>query len=108
MSNNRNLLESIFDAEDSSSVDSIVEDNTIKIEFNNAWSVGVAENTQFSIGAIKDKLISKRIALGLTEFTTTSKTFTLTVLGNVESTIAWVTPATVSYTHLTLPTKRIV
>lgn len=93
LSNNRYLLESVFDAEDSSSVDSIVEDDTIKIEFNTAWSVGVAENTQFSIGAIKDKSISKRISLGLTEFTTTSKTFTLTVLGNVESTIAWTTPA---------------
>jgi len=93
LSNNRNILESVFDAEDSSSVDSIVEDDTIKIEFVNPWSVGVAENTQFAIGAVKDKSISKRLTLALSEFTTTSKTFTLSVLGNVESTIAWVTPA---------------
>lgn len=92
LSNNRNLLESVFDTEDSSPVYSIVDDDTIKVLFTNQWTVNVAKDTQFALGAIKDKNIKKRVLQSQTEFTSTSKTFTLKVLGNVDSTIKWITP----------------
>jgi len=92
LSNNRNLLESVFDTEDSSPVNSIVDDDTIKITFTDAWTVNVFKDTQFALGAIKDKNIKKRLTQSQTEFTSTSKTFTIKVLGNVDSTIKWLTP----------------
>ena len=94
LSNNRNLLESVFDTEDSSPVYSIVDDDSVKITFESSWTVNVFKDTQFSLGAIKDKNISKRVLQSQTEFTSTSKTFTLKVLGNVDSTIKWITPET--------------
>lgn len=93
-SNNRNLLESVFDTEDSSPVFSVVDDDTIKITFNNSWAVNVGKDTQFSLGALKNKRITKRILETQSEFTSTSKTFTLKVLGNIDSTIKWITPST--------------
>tara|TARA_B100000085_G_scaffold40169_1_gene33334 strand:+ start:2503 stop:7440 length:4938 start_codon:yes stop_codon:yes gene_type:complete len=91
-SNNRNLLESVFDTEDSAPVESVVDDETIKVTFTGNWSVNVLKDTQFAIGAVKDKNIKKRLTESKTEFTSTSKTFTIKVLGNVESTIQWITP----------------
>ena len=93
LSNNRNLLESVFDTEDSSPVYSVVDDDTVKITFNNSWSLNVAKDTQFALGAIRNKRVSKRVLQTQSEFTSTSKTFTLKVLGNIDSTIQWITPS---------------
>lgn len=94
LTNNRNLLESVFETEDSSPVYSVVDEDTVKALFTNSWTVNVAKDTQFALGAIKDKSITKRILETQSEFTSTSKTFTLKVLGNVDSTIRWITPET--------------
>ena len=39
-------------------------------------------------------IFTKRILETQSEFTSTSKTFTLKVLGNIDSTIKWITPST--------------
>ncbi len=88
--NNAELTET----EDSSPVYSVVDEDTVKALFTNSWTVNVAKDTQFALGAIKDKRITKRILETQSEFTSTSKTFTLKVLGNVDSTIRWITPET--------------
>ena len=94
LSNNRGILESVFEADDSAAVESIVDEETIQIDFQSAWTIGVNKETQFAIGVNKNTTIKKRLAVQQTEVTSTTKTFTLGVLGNIDSVINWTTAAT--------------
>ena len=95
---NRNLIKEVFHADDSTTVD-VTYGNTIsegdfiyRVRLNKPLTRSLTSGTQLSVGAAKDTTIRKRVNATQVESVSSTKTFTVTILGEVDSTITWITP----------------
>ena len=95
LTRNRNLIKALFHFDDSSGVDvlygnSIVSDSLLyRVVLNANLQRNLSKNTQISIGAIGGTTIRQRVTVANVETVSTIKTFTVNLLGEVESTITW-------------------
>lgn len=77
-------------------------ETTLQRNFNLSNSVDEKSGVQLTLGAEKDTLIRKKLNVTQTEDISTIKTFTLNVIGEVDSTINWITASDLG----TLPANR--
>ena len=95
---NRNLIKSLFHFDDSSGVDvvygnSVIPESSLyRVLLNSNLQRNITKNTQLSIGAIGSTTIRQRVTVANVETVSTIKTFTVRMLGEVESTIKWISP----------------
>lgn len=96
---NKNYISRPFNAEDSTGIEVYKGSNIVnETEF---WKVFLdkpllrtfTEDRQLALGIAKETVISQRINVAENEIISNIKTFTVNVLGNVESTIKWITPS---------------
>ena len=97
LTRNRNLIKALFHSDDSSAVDVVYGNQTIsdplfyRVVLNNALSRTLSTNSQISVGALKNTTIRQQISVNNVETVSTTKTFSVKMLGEVESTISWTT-----------------
>lgn len=72
-------------------------------EFNLSNPQDERSGTQLNMGVFKDTLITKKIGVTNTDYTSAVKTFTVTMLGEVDSTVTWITDTDLG----TIPANRI-
>ena len=65
--------------------------NNLQRNFNLSNPLNELSGVQLTIGVAKDTLITKKLSINNVETVSTIKTFTLSVIGEVESTINWIT-----------------
>lgn len=98
LTRNRNLIKELFHFGDSSGVEVVYGNSEIsdalfyRAVLDKTLSRNISKNSQISIGALKDTTIRQRLTVANVETVSTSKTFTVKLLGEVESTINWITP----------------
>jgi hypothetical protein len=94
----RNKVKEAFHSNDSSSVDVIrgatdsTEGRFFRILLNAAYPATIAKNSQISLGVPGETTIVERINVANNEVVSAIKTFTVDILGEVESAITWITP----------------
>ena len=92
---NSALIKAVFHADDSSvadSVEALKTDNFTKIYFNTASTRAWVKNTQYSFGVANNNQIYLYALDTEANVARAVKTFTVRLLGEVESAMAWVTP----------------
>ena len=72
-------------------------------EFNLSNPEDERSGVQLNMGVFKDTIISKKIGVTNTDYTSAVKTFTVTMLGEVDSTVTWITDTDLG----TIPANRI-
>ena len=65
----------------------------VKIPLDKVLARNITKGTQYALGVAKDTNITKRIIVGNTDSISSIKTFVVTVLGEVDSTVKWKTAA---------------
>lgn len=92
---NRSNITKAFHSADSSmdNVNATILNSFIKIYFDNALTRTLLKNNQYNIGAVATTNIISRLADTDPSLARAVKTFSVRFLGEVESTIAWKTPA---------------
>jgi hypothetical protein len=88
---NANFIKSLFHTEDSGEVfaEILAEEDRIKI--NNTLTRTFSTNRQLSFGTYTGGFFSKSFSRGEIDEVSKSKTFTLRLLGEIDSTISWIT-----------------
>ena len=100
LTRNRNLIKALFHFDDSTEVDVIYGNEIVadpllyRVVLDSNLTRALTKNTQISIGALKDTTIRQRVTVANVETVSTIKTFTVRMLGEVESTIQWLSPST--------------
>lgn len=92
---NRSNITKVFHGTDSSmdNVNATIINSFIKIYFDTSLTRTLLKNNQYTIGAVARTNIISRLADSDPNLARTVKTFSVRVLGEVESTIIWKTPA---------------
>lgn len=102
LTRNRNQLKKLFHTDDSTAVEVIYGNNIIPtssywvVFFDKSFTRNVAKDSQITLGALKDTTIRQRLTVAETEIVSSIKTFTVNMLGEVDSTIQWVTDSTLT------------
>jgi len=96
---NKSLIERPFHAEDSSAIDvfkgnpELSESEFWQVYLDTSLSRSFVSGKQLALSIAKETNIVQRINVSNTEIINNIKTFTVDILGNVDSTIAWQTPS---------------
>lgn len=77
-------------------------DNTLQRTFNLSNVLDERSGPQITLGVFKDTLITKKIGVTNVDTISTIKTFTVNILGEVDSTVTWVTKPNLG----TIPANR--
>lgn len=94
LTRNRNFIRDLFHSEESSALVYADRSNEFhKVYLNTNLTRNLTASSQYSLGVPANTLIVKRLAVANNEIISTVKTFTLTILGEVDSTISWITPS---------------
>lgn len=94
LTRNRNFMRDLFHSEESSAIVFADKSNEFhKMYLNTVLTRTLAQNNQYSLGVPGNTLIIKRLAVANNEIVSTVKTFSITILGEVDSTISWITDA---------------
>lgn len=88
---NIGLIEKAFSAADSSPIYVERTNDFHKMFLSNSLTRTLPRYNQYSIGVPKDITIVKRLNVANNDIASTVKTFTLTLVGEIESTITWLT-----------------
>lgn len=86
-----NLIKGVFHSDDSLPVTALKSDDFIRVPLSSSLARNITANIQYSLGAIGDTVIVKRLSVSGVEAVSTIKTFTLKIRGNVDSTVTWLT-----------------
>lgn len=88
-----NLIKNVFHCDDSAPVNALKGADFIRVPLGTALTRNINVGQQYSLGAVGNTVIVQRLSLSNTDIVSTIKTFTLSVRGNVESTVTWLTDA---------------
>ena len=90
---NKNFIKSLFHTSDSAAIyaNELAQEDRIKLDI--VLQRNLSTNRQISISVRKDAGFNKTFSVNETEVVSKSKTFTIRLLGEVDSTITWLTSA---------------
>lgn len=87
----RNTFVSVLSTEDSAEVEVVRSDEFTKVPLDEPLQRTINKDTQISFGTVKDTSLSQRINVTNVEVVSAIKTFTLTVLGDFNNEVTWIT-----------------
>ena len=92
---NKNLISKVFHGTDSSreSITATIENYFIKIYFDKLLDRELPKNAQYSLGAVMNSNVRSRLTETNPNVARAVKTFSVRLLGEVESTVTWLTPS---------------
>ena len=88
-----NLIKNVFHCDDSAPVNALKGADFIKVPLGTALTRNINAGQQYSLGALDNTVIVQRLSISNTDIVSTIKTFTLSIRGDVESTVTWLTDA---------------
>ena len=92
---NRNTFKEVIYTTDSAydTVDVVKSEDFIRVTLSDTLQRNILKNTQYSLGALKDTNITNKLSVTNVGTIAAIKTFTVDILGEVDSTVKWITDA---------------